>query len=99
MEIYHPIAVLSLAIDFYFHQLDPHGFHATSIILHLINVLLVFVFIRVLTKQMMVAFITALLFGIHPMHVESVSWWPNEKIYCIYCFIWLSLIAYTLFPE
>jgi hypothetical protein len=97
MGNYHPVAILSLAIDFYFHQLDPHGFHATSVILHLINVLLVFLFVQKLSNRLIAAFIAAVLFGIHPMHVESVSWVAERKDLLYVLFYMASIIAYTLF--
>lgn len=99
MGNYHPLAVLSLAIDFHFHELDPHGFHATSVFLHLINVLLVFLFVYLFSRQVTIAFITALLFGIHPMHVESVSWVAERKDLLYLLFYMASLIAYILFVK
>lgn len=97
MSNYHPLAILSLAIDYHFFQLDPYGYHATSIVIHIMNVLMVFLFIRLLTGKMIIAFITALLFGIHPMHVESVSWVAERKD-VLYVFFYLSsLCIYTVY--
>ncbi len=79
MGNYHPLAVLSLAIDYHFNKLAPQGFHTTSILIHLCNVALVFFFVQLLTSQSLIAFITALLFGISPMHVESVAWVAERK--------------------
>ena len=99
MSNYHPLAVLSLAIDYHFYQFNPIGFHTTSIVIHLMNVLLIFLFIRKLTGKMMVAFITALLFGIHPMHVESVSW-VSERKDVLYVFFYIaSLYAYLVYIQ
>lgn len=97
MGNYHPIAVLSLAIDYNFFQLDPEGYHATSIFIHVLNVLLVFVFIRLLTGSSIASFIIALLFGIHPMHVESVSWISERKDVLYLFFYMATLCMYMLF--
>ena len=54
--------------------LDPHVFHRANLTLHLLNTLLVFVILRRLLRRDWPAGAGALLFGIHPMQVESVAW-------------------------
>lgn len=94
---YHPFAILSLAIDYHFYKLDPSGFHTTSILLHILNVVLVFLFIKKLSGKTITAFITALLFGIHPMHVESVAWVAERKDVLYVLFYISSLYFYVLY--
>jgi tetratricopeptide (TPR) repeat protein len=66
-----------------------------SFLLHLANTLLVFWFAWLLSdKKRWVALFTALLFGIHPMHVESVAWISERKDVLYTLFFLLSLIAY-----
>lgn len=96
MGNYHPLAVLSLAIDYHFNKLEPHGYHLTSIAIHTISVALVFIFIQLLTEKPLLAFIVALLFGIHPLHVESVAWVSERKDVLYVCFYVASLIMYLL---
>lgn len=79
MGNYHPLTMLSYAIEYSYAKLDPAVYHTTNIILHLINILLVFLFIRLLAKKNMIAFITALFFAVHTMHVESVAWVAERK--------------------
>ena len=43
---YHPLAILSLAIDYAWSGLNPFGYHLSNVILHLINVVLSFLFAR-----------------------------------------------------
>jgi predicted PurR-regulated permease PerM len=76
---YHPLTMLSYCLEYKYAQLNPKIYHTTNLVLHLLNTLLVFIFIWLLSKQQWVAFITALLFGIHPMHVESVAWVSERK--------------------
>ena len=96
MGNYHPLAVLSFAIDYNLFQLNPKGFHATSILIHLLNVILIFIFFRLLTGQVIVAFLTAMLFGIHPMHVESVAW-VSERKDVLYTFFYLAALCTYIF--
>jgi len=61
----------------------------------LLNTLLVFVFIYLLSgKKVLVAAFTSLWFGIHPMHVESVAWISERKDLLYTLFYLLSLIGY-----
>ena len=57
---YLPLTILSYAVEYRFFGLDPFAYHATSLILHLGNCLLVFWFIFMLRANLTVAFITAL---------------------------------------
>ncbi len=76
---YHPLTVLSLAVDYAFYGLNPSGYHLTNILLHTCNVVAVFIFIQMLAGSTAVSFITAVMFGIHPLHVESVTWVSERK--------------------
>jgi tetratricopeptide (TPR) repeat protein len=92
--IYHPVTVLSLAIEYNLLGPSATHFHLINLLIHVLNVLLVFWFIYLLTKRIEISIIVALFFGIHPMHVESVSW-ISERKDVLYTFFFLgSLIAY-----
>ena len=67
---YHPLTILSLAIDYQLAELVPSTYHRTNLILHLLNTLLVFILIYLICdKSKSAAAIVSLFFGIHPMHV------------------------------
>lgn len=92
---YHPITILSFAIDYKLSGYDPKIFHTTNLIIHLLNTALVFWFIFLLSnKKIVVASIVALFFGIHPMHVESVAWISERKDVLYTFFFMASLICY-----
>lgn len=93
---YHPLTMLSLSIDYNKHQLDAKAYHVTNLIFHILNTLLVFCFIWLLSRQKWVAFITALLFAIHPMHVESVAW-ASERKDVLYAFFYLAALCTYIF--
>lgn len=98
---YHPLTIWSLAIDYQTAKLDkPEVYHRTNVLLHLANTLLVFVLIYLFSNgRIEVAGFTALFFGIHPMHVESVTW-ISERKDVLYTFFFLgSLISYVKFSE
>ncbi len=97
---YHPITILSLALNYQFAELTPWSYHLTSIILHVINTGLVFWFIMLLSgKNKWVSAFSALLFGIHPMHVESVAWISERKDLLYTIFYLLALIVYIKYIQ
>lgn len=97
--LYHPLTILSLAIDHHLYGNWAGGFHWTNLIFHLLNVSLVFLLFRRLSQHLLVATLVALLFGIHPMHVESVAWVSTRKDVLYTCFLLLSLLSYLRYRK
>ncbi len=100
MGNYHPLAILSYAIEYSLTELKPQTFHFTNLLLHLANTLLVLLFIYRLTgRDVRSAGVAAALFGLHPMHVESVAW-ISERKDVLYTFFFLaSLIVYLRYTD
>ena len=59
--------------------LNPFGYHISNLVYHLITVVLVFLVVNALTSNLLVAFIAALLFSIHPVHTESVAYISGRR--------------------
>ena len=97
---YHPLTMISLAINFSISGLDPWSYHFFNLVLHLINCFLVFRLIMLLSnRNTVIAFATAILFGIHPMHVESVAWVSERKDVLYGLFFLAGLISYTKYAD
>ena len=94
---YMPLTILSYLLNYQFFKLNPFGYHLTNLILHLLNCLLVFYLIYLLSRNIGVSFITAILFGIHPLHVESVAWVSERKDVLYSFFYLLSAITYLYY--
>ncbi|MEM7103820.1 MAG: tetratricopeptide repeat protein [Bacteroidota bacterium] len=92
---YHPITMLSLGLNYQSSGLNPYGYHLTNMVIHVLNIILVFfLFFYFSRKNLSVAFITAFVFGIHPMHVESVTW-ISERKDVLYAFFFVAgMISY-----
>jgi protein O-mannosyl-transferase len=91
---YHPLTMLSLAWNVA-SPLSPRPFIATNLALHVADTLLVFWLAWLLSRRKLwVAAFVALLFGIHPMHVESVAWVSGRKDVLYALFFLSGLIAY-----
>jgi tetratricopeptide (TPR) repeat protein len=91
---YHPLTMCSYALNVSAPP-SPTPFIVTNVILHTLNTGLVFWLSYMLSRRRLaVAFLSALLFGIHPMHVESVAW-ISERKDVLYVFFFLAgAIAY-----
>lgn len=95
---YHPLTIISLAINFVISGIDPLSYMVFNLLLHLANTVLVYYFIlQISSGKNYVAAFTALIFGIHPMHVESVAWVSERKDLLYTLFFLLSLIQYWRF--
>lgn len=96
---YHPLTMISFALNYSQNGLDPGPYHVTNLVFHLFNTLLVFWFIFLLCGEIRIAFITSLLFGVHPLHVESVAWVSGRKDLLYVFFFLLSLISYVYYSK
>jgi len=92
---WHPLTVLSHMADCQFFGLKPWGHHLTSVLLHAVNTVLVFLLLRRLTGALWRSVLVAALFGLHPIHVESVAWVAERKDVLSCFFGLLSLLFYA----
>jgi hypothetical protein len=76
---WHPLTCLSLQLDATLWGNNPAGFHLTNLLLHAANTALVYLALRSLTGAVGRSIVVALLFGLHPLHVESVAWVSERK--------------------
>ena len=79
MGNYHPLVLWVYSIIYHYAQLNPEAYHAVNLIIHLINTALLFFVVLELFSVFEIAVLVSLLFGIHPMHVESVAWVSELK--------------------
>jgi protein O-mannosyl-transferase len=98
-KLYCPLTWLSFALDYQVWGRDPFGYHLTNLLLHLANTALVLVLVfRVLRKRTEtaapVAVLTAAIFGVHPLHVESIAWATERKDLLFALFYLLALLSY-----
>lgn len=86
MGNYHPLTILSYAWEYAKAGLDPWQYHFDSLMLYVVDTLMVYWLALKLSKNILVAAIAGLLFGLHPMHVESVAWAAGRKdlLYAIF---------------
>jgi len=91
---WHPITWLSHMLDVQLYGLHPMGHHWTNLQLHLANTLLLYLLLFRMTAKPWRSAAVALLFGVHPLHVESVAWVAERKDLLSTFFGLLTAIAY-----
>ncbi len=97
---YHPLTILTLALNYQLAELTPWTYHLTSVLLHVMNTALVFFLLMLLSgKNNWMSAFGALLFGIHPMHVESVVWISERKDLLYTFFYVLAMILYAQYIQ
>ncbi len=97
---WHPLTCLSLMLDRDLYGLSPTAFHATNLAWHIVNTLLLFhLLIRMAPNWPWRAFVVALLFAVHPLHVESVAWVSERKDVLFTAFGLLALHAYVSYAH
>ncbi|MFA5203707.1 MAG: tetratricopeptide repeat protein [Lentisphaeria bacterium] len=91
---WHPLTLLSHQLDVTLFGLNAGGHHLTSLVLHAANAVLLFLALRAFTGAFWRAWWVALLFAVHPLHVESVAWIAERKDVLSVFFGLLALLAY-----
>ncbi|MBM4247804.1 MAG: tetratricopeptide repeat protein, partial [Deltaproteobacteria bacterium] len=76
---WHPLTWISHMLDIEVHGLDPGGHHLTSVALHALASVLLFLALRTLTGAPLRSAFVAALFAVHPRSVESVAWVSERK--------------------
>ncbi|TSC82795.1 MAG: TPR domain-containing protein [Parcubacteria group bacterium Gr01-1014_19] len=71
---WRPMAGLAKAISWAAFGMNPAGYHIVNLILHLLNVVLIFFLAKNLLKTDRLAWLVAILYSIHPVLTESVTW-------------------------
>jgi Flp pilus assembly protein TadD len=96
---WHPVTWLSHMLDCQLFGLKAGGHHLTSLFLHTLNTLLLFVLLRRMTGRRGPSAMVAALFALHPLQVDSVAWIAERKNVLSAFFFMLTLWAYARYAE
>jgi len=97
---YHPLTMLSFAVEYALFGEAPWIHHLTNLLLHLGNSLLVlYLFWKLFPVSRAVGILGGVLFAVHPLHVESVAWISERKDVLSTFFFILSLIFYLKYLD
>ena len=96
---WHPLTWLSYMVDFSLFGLRPGLYHLENAAFHLANSILVYAFMVGLTRTPWKSGVVALLFAVHPLHVESVAWIAERKDVLSVFWGLISLVAYIQYTR
>ena len=91
---YNPLTIFTFAVEKAIFGLNPMVFHINNLLLHLFCVFFVYRILLLLRLSPIAAAFAALLFGIHPMRVESVAWVTERKDVLMGAFYFPAMYAY-----
>ncbi|HTX20151.1 MAG TPA: tetratricopeptide repeat protein [Bacteroidota bacterium] len=97
--MYHPLTILSFAIDWSVGGGDSAQFHATNILLHILNIVLLALLLQRLGIRSLTILFCVAIFAIHPLQVESVAWISGRKELLYSFFFFSSIILFVLWRE
>jgi tetratricopeptide (TPR) repeat protein len=92
---WHPLTWISHMLDVTLFGLEPAGHHLSSLALHALAALLLFLLLRELTGSRWTSLATSLLFAVHPLRVESVAWAAERKDLLAGCLCLAAILAWT----
>jgi tetratricopeptide (TPR) repeat protein len=96
---WHPLTLLSHALDWQLFGTNAFGHHFESLLLHIGGVILLFLFLNKTTGSLWPSAFVAALFALHPLRVESVAWAAERKDVLSIFFGLASIYVYTCYVE
>jgi len=96
---WHPLTWISHAFDYQLFKLNPAGHHYTNVLLHSVNVVLLFLLLVEATQRTWPSLIAAAIFAVHPLNVESVAWASERKNVLSMLFLLLAFWAYQRYAS
>ncbi len=97
--IYRPLRTLSYALDYSLWGLDSRGYHVTNLLLHMLVSITLYYIILDLFELPLVSLLGSLIFAIHPVHVEPVSWINSRADLIGFLFLNLSILSYIAYKK
>ena len=96
---WHPLTWLSHALDYQLFELNAAGHHDVNLLLHVLNVVLLFWVLYRATGFAARSFMVAALFALHPVNVQTVAWVAERKNLLSMLFFLLALGAYRWYAS
>ena len=93
-DLYRPLVSVSYLTDFQMWGARPPFFHLTNLLFHILSSLIVYFILRTILAAQWPAWLGALLFAVHPIHTESVTWISGRTDVICGFFFFLSFFLY-----
>lgn|SRR3989338_6193728 len=99
--MWRPLLMLSLAFNYFISRLSPHSYHLINILIHFLNAVLLFLFIKIFLKKLSFGFCLGLtiIFCLHPINTEAVTYISSRSVTMCGFFILSGLYSYIRWRE
>ncbi len=98
-ELYIPLTLFTYQLNSVIGGSDPLVYHLTNIFLHGSSAIALAGIMWMLTRKRSIAIVTSLLFAIHPLHTEAVSWISARKDVLALVFFLLCILTYLVYAD
>lgn len=96
---WRPLLLFSFSLDYKIWKLNPFGYHLTNTFLHIFNAFLIYYLLFLIFKKRNIAFLTALIFLLHPLQTEAVTYVSGRGDPLSIFFVLISFIFYIFAKE
>jgi tetratricopeptide (TPR) repeat protein len=100
---YRPVVSATYAIDYAIWGLNPFGFHLTNIFIHIISSILLFLILERLFRKyensVFISFMGAMIFAVHTIHTEAVTWISGRTDSIVTLFFFASFLFYIKYTD
>lgn len=96
---WHPLTLMSHMLDIQLFGLNAHAHHGVNLVLHVVNVLLLFALLAGTTGRPWAGALAAALFAVHPLNVQTVAWVAERKSLLSTAFWLAALLAHVRFRK
>lgn len=95
--IYRPLVTFSYSLDYSVWRLSSFGYHLSNIIFHTVTVIFLYILTDLILNNKKISLFSSVIFAVHPVHTEAVSWIKGRAdiLACMFCM--LSFIFYILY--
>ncbi|MGI5827893.1 MAG: tetratricopeptide repeat protein [Patescibacteria group bacterium] len=97
--VYRPIRGIFYLLSYHLFGTNTTAYHFQSLLIHLTCTFLVYVLTKKITKNLYTPMVTALLFGVHPIHTEAITFITTSFDEIGSIFFFLSFIFFTQFNQ
>lgn len=92
--VYRPLRSIYYLLSYNIWGENPFGYHLQAIIVHTLIVLIIYLITEIIAKKRLIAFIVALIFATHPIHIEAVTFATASMDTLGILFFFLSFYCY-----
>ena len=92
--LYRPLVTISYIFDYAVWGLNPKGFHLTNLILHILTSIIIYLLALEILKKSWPSLIAALIFALHPVHTEAVTWIVGRAEVMAGLFYFIAFLLY-----